>query len=358
MPKCFSYQRYYDSEVNCDFLAVPLSAQYGIGGGVGILDCNAHTYKYDPSFPTDAISAMSSDSAVLEEEEVEDALNTAWLSTFHRQTSMRWADISETDDDTASTRGPDVFESESEDDNVDMRPAVFTSVDTASNVEVRSKPAGLPLHPIVMPLHSACQSDDSDADICPGHHVIQVLPVEDIGTEDAEAKAFLALELLWFNTRDPKERERLCQKVLNAEVAYAFSRGIYRKILQGKQTLLGKTKAKTRNRHQTRRRQQRCIGLPQEGRAEMRNKYKKNPRCRIDHESHEVVCWGNFRRENAHLPLDEMMDKWKQNPRKRRGMQSRRFHGVELPWDEATSRFGAHYDATALYQWFLRLPYW
>ena len=253
------------------------------------------------------------------------------------------------------------------------------AINTASNIDVHSEPLGPTVLPISVrcvalfdrPTHSGIESDDDNVDISPvvfnsvcaeGLSSCAV-SLEEMWIETSNFEVdlsienwFLALEDRWFRAFDAEERRQLCRMVYEAEVDYALYYGIYCKILVGYQTLEGVTKIKTRNRHQTRKRQQRCIGLPEEGRAAMILTKNKAPRCRLDVESRHVLCWDNFRKENAHLPFAVMMDKWKRNPRIRRTLRSRRYRSEALSWTDTVRRFGDYYDGAELYRWFGSLP--
>jgi len=197
--------------------------------------------------------------------------HAASVSKVHREPGPRWVDLYDTSSDS--------------DESADICPVGFNSVDAASNMKVHSEPRWVDLS--AMPSDSAIEGE---------HENVVPAPLEEMRTETFNfeiegipEKVFISLEELWSGTFDAEERRRLCHEVFKAEVEYSLSHGIYRKIVVGNSTLESVTKRKTRNRHQMRKRQQRCIGLPKDGFAKMCSKYKSNSRRRSDYDSRQGV---------------------------------------------------------------------
>jgi len=197
--------------------------------------------------------------------------HAASVSKVHREPGPRWVDLYDTSSDS--------------DESADICPVGVNSVDAASNMKVHSEPRWVDLS--AMPSDSAIEGE---------HENVVPAPLEEMRTETFNfeiegipEKVFISLEELWSGTFDAEERRRLCHEVFKAEVEYSLSHGIYRKIVVGNSTLESVTKRKTRNRHQMRKRQQRCIGLPKDGFAKMCSKYKSNSRRRSDYDSRQAV---------------------------------------------------------------------
>ena len=135
---------------------------------------------------------------------------------------------------------------------------------------------------------------------------------------------FDLLERRWVSEKNLDRKNQLLQDVFDAEVQYAQSYGIYDDLVTGNRTVESVSKRKTHNRQQTRRKQERCIGLPVKGRASKRMKKKKKPRCRIDVESGQILDWENFCIENVDLSLSNLTRRWRNHPRVTRPAKSRR----------------------------------
>ena len=104
---------------------------------------------------------------------------------------------------------------------------------------------------------------------------------------------FVALEHEWQKECNAEEKKRLYKAVENAEVTYAIRFHIYDDVRTGKQSIVNIAKDKTRNRMRTRLKSNRCIGLPEMGRA-MPRKRKPASRVRVDPESRQTISWKMF----------------------------------------------------------------
>ena len=168
--------------------------------------------------------------------------------------------------------------------------------------------------------------------------------------------AFDVLERRWFSEIDPERRAQLYRAVQDAEVQFAITCGIYGDLVFGNRSLVSISKEKTPNRMRTRRKHQRCIGLPVEGRASMRMEKKRKPRCRIDVVRQRILDWESFRIENEDLPYSEIRRKWRTHPRVGRPVKSRQFNNEELSWSECVNRFSDYYERAELHKWYVGLP--
>ena len=99
-----------------------------------------------------------------------------------------------------------------------------------------------------------------------------------------------------------------------------------------------------------------CIGLPVKGRAQMNQKKKSYSRDRIDVISGKKITYRTFKRDNAALSPDEFKRRWKSLPRVQR-IKRRFYNDEELSWEECTIRYGDYFGRGELYTWYVNLPW-
>ena len=167
---------------------------------------------------------------------------------------------------------------------------------------------------------------------------------------------FHELEMRWVKTTDVGQKQQLEKMLQAAELKCALHTRIYCDLVRGDRSEESITREKTRHRMRTRRKAQRCIGLPKKGRASVPAKKKKKRRHRIDEDNGQVISWEEFRKENARLPPKDLRRVWKTYPRIGRPVTTRVYKGHQLTWTECLRRFGVDFDPTALYLWYEKLP--
>ena len=130
-----------------------------------------------------------------------------------------------------------------------------------------------------------------------------------IGKSEYEAavESFVALEERWLNEVDPLRKEKLHKAVFEAEVAFALRFAIYREILIGGQDEEAQAKVRTRNRMRTRVQNNRCVGVPEKGRASKRARIRRAPRSRVDPVTRQIISWAAFQQQHNRTTYQEQI---------------------------------------------------
>ena len=163
---------------------------------------------------------------------------------------------------------------------------------------------------------------------------------------------FLALEQDWLNECNVDEKQKLYKAVENAEIKYATHFHIYDDVRTGNQSIANIAKDKTRNRMRTRLKSNRCIGLPEMGRA-MPRKRKRAPRLRVDPESRQTISWKMFCAKNS--PADDLRDQWRALPRLRTKAKQRVWRGYAFSWGQCVAWYRDDFEMSHLVEWFRSL---
>ena len=179
-----------------------------------------------------------------------------------------------------------------------------------------------------------------------------------IGKSEYEAavESFVALEERWLNEVDPLRKEKLHKAVFEAEVAFALRFAIYREIVVGGQDEEAQAKVRTRNRMRTRVQNNRCVGVPEKGRASKRARIRRVPRSRVDPVTRQIVSWPTFLQQNKKATQQDLTRLWRQLPRVRRSAKARWWEGGSMTWSQCVDRYRNFYDMSLLYVWFMELP--
>ena len=169
-------------------------------------------------------------------------------------------------------------------------------------------------------------------------------------------ESFVALEERWLNEVDPLRKEKLQKAVFEAEVAFALRFAIYREIVVGNQEEEAQAKVRTRNRMRTRVQDNRCVGVPEKGRASKRARIRRAPRSRVDPVTRQIISWAAFQRQHNRTTYQERIRLWRELPRVRRRAKNRLWAGHSMTWSQCVERYRDFYDMSVLYVWFVELP--
>ena len=199
----------------------------------------------------------------------------------------------------------------------------------------------------------ACESDDGDdtasitSERTASEHYQE--------SYDKDDHDFGILENKWHQEKNLTEKERLYKKVEEAEIAYSLKKGLYRHLLRPQQSEVSFVKDKTRNRMRTRRKNNRCIGLPTvtDTKPSRKNENKNHwPKERVDPVTSAAVTWTYFNTLHWNLPKRERLEKWKSLRRRKIEARARKFHDVDLTWNECVQRWNFYYEIGELYTWY------
>ena len=145
---------------------------------------------------------------------------------------------------------------------------------------------------------------------------------------------------------------KLHKAVENAEITYAIRFHIYDDVRTGNQSIVNIAKDKTRNRMRTRMKSNRCIGLPEMGRA-MPRKRKRASRLRVDPESRQTISWKMFCAKNS--PADDLRKQWRALPRLRPKAKQRVWKGYAFSWGQCVAWYRDDFEMPHLFEWFRSL---
>ena len=120
----------------------------------------------------------------------------------------------------------------------------------------------------------------------------------------------------------------------------------------GNQSIVTIAKDKTRNRMRTRMKSNRCIGLPEMGRA-MPRKRKRASRLRVDPESRQTISWKMFCAKNS--PADDLRKQWRALPRLRTKAKQRVWKGYAFSWGQCVAWYRDDFEMSYLFEWFRSL---
>ena len=154
------------------------------------------------------------------------------------------------------------------------------------------------------------------------------------------------------------EKKRLYKKLEEEEIAYSLKKGLYRHLVRPDQSEVSFVKDKTRNRMRTRRKNNRCIGLPTvtDTKPSRKNENENHwPKERFDPVTSAAITWTYFNTLHWNLPKRERLEKWKSLRRRKIEARARQFHEVVLTWDECVQRWNFDYEIGELYTWYRQL---
>ena len=175
---------------------------------------------------------------------------------------------------------------------------------------------------------------------------------------DDDVQAFGILENKWHQEKNLMEKRRLYKELEKEEIAYSLKKGLYRQLVRPNHSEASFVKDKTRNRMRTRRKNNRCIGLPTvtDTKATTKNENKKHwPKERVDPVTSAAVTWTYFNTLYWNLPKRERLEKWRSLRRRKIEARARKFHEVVLTWDECVQRWNFDYEIGELYAWYRQL---
>ena len=139
-------------------------------------------------------------------------------------------------------------------------------------------------------------------------------------------------------------------------MAFALRFAIYREIVIGGQEEEAQAKVRTGNRMRTRVQNNRCVGVPEKGRASKRARIRRVPRSRVDPVTRHIISWETFQKQHNRATYWEKKHLWRELPRVKRAAKSRLWAGHSMTWSQCVSWYRDFYDMSVLYVWFVERP--